>query len=130
MLSLTSRQWREAKGGVLQRSHLRYPCGTHLISKDIVAMAKSVNRLSRDVVITNELGLHARSAARIAKLAQNGESKIWIIKDGAKADATSIIDILTLCCEKGSKITIKIDDQSDHAILDDLVQLVENGFGE
>ena len=114
----------------MQWSHLRYPCGTHLISKDIVAMAKSVNRLSRDVVITNELGLHARSAARIAKLAQNGESKIWIIKDGAKADATSIIDILTLCCEKGSKITIKIDDQSDHAILNDLVQLVENGFGE
>ena len=83
-----------------------------------------------DVVITNELGLHARSASRIAKLARNGESKIWIIKDGTKVDATSIIDILTLCCEKGSKITIKIDDQSDHAILNNLVQLVENGFGE
>jgi phosphocarrier protein len=95
-----------------------------------IAMVKSFNRLSREVVITNELGLHARSAARIAKLAQNGESKIWIIKEGAKADATSVIDILTLCCEKGSKITIEIDNQSDHAILKDLVQLVENGFGE
>lgn len=93
-------------------------------------MAESIDRISRDVVITNELGLHARSAGRIAKLAQKGESKIWIIKDGVKADATSIIDMLTLCCEKGSTITIRIVDKSDLTILNDLVKLVEDGFGE
>ncbi|MBW2604623.1 MAG: HPr family phosphocarrier protein [Deltaproteobacteria bacterium] len=93
-------------------------------------MNNSANEFSRRVTITNELGLHARSAAKIAKLAQNGKSNVWIIKDGKKADASSIIDILTLICQKGSIITLKIDDQSDLGILNDLVQLVESGFGE
>jgi phosphocarrier protein HPr len=94
------------------------------------AMVKSDRGLYRDVIIINALGLHARSATKIAKRVQNSKSKIWIIKDGAKADASSIFDILTLACEQGSEITIKIDDQSDHEILNDLAKLVESGFGE
>lgn len=93
-------------------------------------MNNSASELSRRVTITNDLGLHARSAAKIAKLAQNGKSNVWIIKDGKKADASSIIDILTLICPKGSIITLKIDDQSDLGILNDLVQLIESDFGE
>jgi phosphocarrier protein HPr len=93
-------------------------------------MNNSENELSRCVTITNDLGLHARSAAKIAKLVQNVTSNVWIIKDGKKVDASSIIDILTLVCPKGSIITIKIDDQSDTEILNDLVQLIESGFGE
>jgi phosphocarrier protein len=93
-------------------------------------MNNSENELSRRVTITNDLGLHARSAAKIAKLVQNVTSNVWIIKDGKKVDASSIIDILTLGCPKGSTITIKIDDQSDTGILNELVQLIESGFGE
>ncbi len=93
-------------------------------------MVKLDREICRDVVIINALGLHARSATKIAKRARNSKSKIWIIKDGAKADASSIVDILTLACEQGSEITIKIDDQLDHEILNDLVKLVESGFGE
>ena len=93
-------------------------------------MNKSENELSRCVTITNDLGLHARSAAKIAKLVQNVTSNVWIIKDGKRVDASSIIDILTLVCPKGSIITIEIDNQSDTGILNDLVQLIESGFGE
>ena len=93
-------------------------------------MNNSENELTRHVTIKNELGLHARSAAKIAKLVQNVNSKVWIIKDGKKADASSIIDILTLVCPKGSTITLKIDDPSDLKILNDLIQLIESGFGE
>jgi phosphocarrier protein len=93
-------------------------------------MNGSANGLSRDVFIVNELGLHARSAARISTLAQKGKSTIWIIKDNKAADAASIIDVLTLACEKGSKITLKIDDPADLDILNDLVKLVEIGFEE
>ena len=93
-------------------------------------MDKSDHELTRDVVIVNELGLHARSAAKIAQHAQTGGSKIWIIKDGNKADATSIIDVLTLVCGQGSTITIKIDDPADLGILHGLVKLIEGGFGE
>lgn len=100
------------------------------IPQKMSTMVKSDRAICRDVVIINALGLHARSATKIAKRAQNSKSKIWIIKDGAKADASSIVDILTLACEQGSEITIKIDDQLDHEILNDLVKLVESGFGE
>jgi phosphocarrier protein HPr len=93
-------------------------------------MGSPVITLSRDVIISNELGLHARSAARIAKLAQNGKSSVWVVKGNIEADASSVIDLLTLACEKGSKITLKIDDPSDLEILNKLVALVENGFGE
>jgi phosphocarrier protein len=93
-------------------------------------MNKSANELSKKVIIKNDLGLHARSAAKIAKRAQNAKSNVWIIKDGKKADASSIIDILTLACPKGSIITIKIDNQSDLGILNELVELIESGFGE
>jgi len=86
--------------------------------------------LSRQVIIVNDLGLHARSAAKIAKLAQNVKSTVWIIKDGEKADASSIIDILRLACPKGTRITLTIDDQADLGILNQLVQMIESGFGE
>lgn len=93
-------------------------------------MDSSVDDLAKDVIIINELGLHARSAARIAKLAGGAKSKVWIIKSGEKVDAVSIIEILTLNCPKGSKITVKIDEQKDIEILNAIVKLVESGFRE
>jgi phosphocarrier protein HPr len=88
------------------------------------------NDLSTHVIIANDLGLHARSASKIVKLVQKATSNVWIIKDGKKADASSIIDILTLAGPKGSTITITIEDRSDLEILNKLVQLIESGFGE
>jgi phosphotransferase system HPr (HPr) family protein len=86
--------------------------------------------LSREVVIVNELGLHARSAAKIAELAQNSKAAVWVKKDTEKADASSILDILTLACEKGSKITLIIEDKADRPILEDMANLIEKGFEE
>ena len=93
-------------------------------------MDESSKEYSKEVVIINELGLHARSAAKIAKLAQNAKSTIWLIKDNEKADASSIIDILTLACPKGSRIALSADCQSDIDIINDITALVERGFEE
>ena len=86
--------------------------------------------LSKNVTITNPLGLHARSAAKIAKLVKKAKSKVWIIKDKEKADASRMIDILSLAGIKDSKLTLLIDDPSDIDILNDLAQLIENSSGE
>ncbi len=93
-------------------------------------MDNSFNGRSRDVVVTNELGLHARSASKIAQLVQNAKATVWIIKDGKQANASSIIDVLTLACPKGSKLTLVIEDESDVETLNNLVHLFEIGFGE
>ena len=90
---------------------------------------KEQNKI-RITTIKNELGLHARSAAQIAGIAQNSVANVWIQKDNENADASSIIDILTLACAKGTKITIIIEDLGDLPILKAIADLVDSGFGE
>jgi phosphotransferase system HPr (HPr) family protein len=84
----------------------------------------------RNTTIKNELGLHARSAAQIADIAQNSIANVWIQKDDERADASSIIDILTLVCARGTKIAVIIEDLADVKILNAIVDLVDSGFRE
>jgi phosphotransferase system HPr (HPr) family protein len=93
-------------------------------------MAKQGQKAYKTVTIKNDLGLHARSAAQIAAIARSAAGNVWIMKDGEKADASSIIDVLTLVCEKGTKITIMIEDSADVDTLNAIADLVDSGFGE
>jgi phosphocarrier protein HPr len=93
-------------------------------------MRETGQAFSKDVTVVNDLGLHARSAAKIAEIARDAVSKIWLQKNKERVDAGSILDILTLACGKGSKLTIVINDRSDMKTLNRIVELVKNGFGE
>jgi phosphocarrier protein len=93
-------------------------------------MVKALQKLSREFIITNELGIHARSAAKIVALTKDAKSIVYIIKDNARADASGVLDILTLECTKGSKIIVEVTDPSDLDILDAIAELVEKGFEE
>jgi phosphocarrier protein len=93
-------------------------------------MTTSRDENFREVTIVNELGLHARAAAKIADLAQRAESKIWLLKNEEKADASSILDILMLACPKGTRIRVSADESSDIMILNRIVELVRSGFEE
>jgi len=93
-------------------------------------MSNSESALCREATIINELGLHARSAAKIAELAHPSTASVWIARGDQQADASSIVDILTLACEKGTRITICIENKVDIQILEDITKLVESGFGE
>ena len=86
--------------------------------------------LSREVTVVNEFGLHARSAAKIARIAIGARSGVWIARGEEHADATSTLEVLALACPKGSRLQFRIEDPADHSILDALVQLVERGFDE
>jgi len=85
---------------------------------------------SRNVEIINDLGLHARSAAKIAMIAQKAKSDVQIIRDRESVDAKSIIDMLTLACARGTEIAVRVASDKDIDILNEIVSLVENGFGE
>ncbi len=93
-------------------------------------MNRSPIKLAKQLTVVNELGLHARSAAKIAEVAQNAKHKVWVVYEGEKVDAASIIDILTLGASCGSQIEIIIENSDDTAILKKIVDLVEAGFGE
>jgi len=87
-------------------------------------------KVSRRVTIPNELGLHARAAAKIVSLAEQAGSQVFIIKDGQEADATSILDIIALYCPCGTEVTVRIEDPADGEILNRIARLIEAGFGE
>lgn len=93
-------------------------------------MKEEEQELQKVTVIKNELGLHARSAAQIAAIAATAKGNVWIGKDDLQADASSIMDILTLLCEKGTKIRVVIEDVADTLILNEIIDLVDDGFGE
>lgn len=86
--------------------------------------------LYRDLVIVNELGLHARSAAKLAKLAQQAHRQVWLEKGDERVDAKQVIDILTLAAAKGDQVRISVENSQDHTVLDQIVSLIEDGFGE
>lgn len=88
------------------------------------------NNLAKEVTVTNKLGLHARPAAMIAKIAMQAQSGVWLIKNGEQVDATSIIDILSLSGTRDSRIILKIESPSDMEILEKITNLFDTGFEE
>ena len=79
---------------------------------------------SLNIIITNALGLHTRPAAGISKIAAQSRSDVTITKDGERVDATSVVDILTLGCAKGSNITVEVKDPRDEWILAEIKNLL------
>ena len=94
------------------------------------SVERQADRLKRKAAIVNELGLHARSAAKIAEVARKANSAVRVAFGDLDADATSVIDILTLACAAGETLEFTIEDPEDCDILKALVDLVNDGFGE
>jgi phosphotransferase system HPr (HPr) family protein len=93
-------------------------------------MGSNTAPLVKETLICNRLGLHARAAGRIAELAAKAAHPVWLRHGDLRVDASSIIDILTLGCGKGSSISVIVENQADRAVLEAIVELVEKGFGE
>jgi phosphocarrier protein len=85
---------------------------------------------SRAVTVVNQLGLHARAAARFVHLATRFEAHIRVTRDSKVMDGKSIMGILLLAAARGTTITISADGRDEQAALEALVKLVESGFGE
>lgn len=86
--------------------------------------------LKRDVTIVNELGLHARSAVKFAGIAKAARGSVWVLRAAERANATSVMEVLSLACGKGSRLTLEVDDPQDAPVLEALARLVESGFEE
>ncbi len=80
--------------------------------------------------IINELGLHARAAARLVKLAAEFEAEVELEKDGQRANAKSIMGVLLLCGQRGSKITIIATGADAAEAVEQMGALISDRFGE
>ena len=81
--------------------------------------------VSRTVTVVNQLGLHARAAARFVHLATRFQAHIRVGHNGKVMDGKSIMGILLLAAPRGSAITISADGPDEQEAAAALAQLVE-----
>jgi phosphocarrier protein len=89
-----------------------------------------LNRVSREVRITNQRGLHARASAKFVNLASELAVPIEVEKDGNKVCGTSIMGLMMLGAAMGDAVVIHVDGENAEDALARLVELVEDRFGE
>jgi phosphocarrier protein HPr len=86
--------------------------------------------MERHFIIKNQLGLHARAAAKLVQLSNTYDSNLMIRFDGQAVDGKSILDILTLACPVGSEILLRADGPDADKVLEAMERLIEDKFGE
>lgn len=86
--------------------------------------------LVRKLKIINDLGLHARAAAKIVELDRQYQSKLLLKKEDQEVDGSSILSILTLSCPKGTEVEARIEGEDSEIFMEKLGQLFEQRFGE
>ena len=86
--------------------------------------------VEREVTIRNRSGLHTRPAATLVKTAARFASDFFIIKDDMEINGKSIIGVMTLAAEQGSKLLLRFDGEDEQAACDAIVSLIERGFDE
>lgn len=84
------------------------------------------------VKVVNPLGLHARAAAKLVRLAGEYQSSITITRPscGKIADARSILSILELGAKHGSSLVVRADGDDSESAIEAMTELFKSGFGE
>lgn len=83
-----------------------------------------------DVTISNKLGLHARAAARLTKLAGQFSSEIFIAKGARRVNAKSIMGVMMLAAGIGTEVRIDAEGADAEQALQDIEALFNDKFGE
>ena len=84
----------------------------------------------KDVLVQNQVGLHARPATFFIQKANEFKSSIWVEKEERRVNAKSLLGVLSLGIVKGTTITLIADGSDEEAAVDGLVNLVQSGFAE
>jgi len=81
-------------------------------------------------VITNRLGLHARAAGLLVRMANRYQAEISIEKDGMVANAKSIMGVMMLAAARGSQVRIRAEGSDARRAVRALGRLIDRRFGE
>jgi phosphocarrier protein HPr len=86
--------------------------------------------VERRVLIRNRMGLHARPAAELVKLAVRFKSEIHLARDGLSVNGKSIMGVLMLAAERGTELVIRGEGPDAVEAVTVLGDFVEQGFSE
>jgi phosphocarrier protein len=93
-------------------------------------MIVMMNRIEKQVQLTNKRGLHARASAKFVTLASAQSASVEVEKDGSRVAGTSIMGLMMLGAAMGDSVTISARGDGAEKALNVLVELVEAKFGE
>ncbi len=85
---------------------------------------------SIDLEIINALGLHARAAAQLVKIANRYKCDVSLTCEGQTVNAKSIMGVLMLAAAQGMTVTLKCEGEGAKQCVDEIGVLVKNRFGE
>ena len=83
---------------------------------------------SRRVRIVNDLGVHLRAAGALVQVAGRFGAEIWLNHNDARANAKSIMSVLSLAAGKGAELVVSAGGDDAQAAVDAIVELIERGF--
>ena len=86
--------------------------------------------IEKTVTIINKAGMHTRPASNIVKIASKFRSDFFIIKNNYSINGKSIIGVMTLAAEQGSKLTLIFDGEDEEKASVEVIKFFEEGFGE
>ncbi len=86
--------------------------------------------LQKEFTIVNKLGLHARAASSLVKVANAFDADVNISKDELRVNGKSIMGVLLLAASQGSTIQVETDGPDEEQALAALGDLIVDGFGE
>ena len=84
----------------------------------------------REVEIVNNLGLHARASAKLTQLAAKYPCEVMMSRNGRTVNAKSIMGVMMLAANKGSKVVLETDGVDETIAIDALAALIADKFGE
>lgn len=82
----------------------------------------------KEVVVQNQVGLHARPATFFIQKANEYKSSVWVEKDERRVNAKSLLGVLSLGITKGLNITIMAEGADEEEAVNELVSLVSSSF--
>ena len=83
-----------------------------------------------EVMVQNQVGLHARPATFFIQKANEFKSTIWVEKEERRVNAKSLLGVLSLGIVGGTTIRIIADGQDENTAVESLVKLVQSGFAD
>ncbi len=86
--------------------------------------------VEKEITIVNKAGMHTRPASAIVRIAAKFKAEFFISKNGFEVNGKSIIGVMTLAAEQGSKLTLKFEGEDEQDFANEMVKFFEDGFGE
>ena len=86
--------------------------------------------ISKEVVINNQVGLHARPATFFIQKANEFKSSIWVEKEDRRVNAKSLLGVLSLGIVKGTAVTLIADGADEDEAIATLSALIDSDFSE